>query len=115
MKLLTGLTDSPAQRARIMLDDGSMAVIALRYTSMQLGWFFDIAYAPGNFELAGARLVTSPNILRQWRNLIPFGLAVACREGGEPTRREFLTDGTVSLYLLEGGDIAEVEAAYFTK
>jgi hypothetical protein len=115
MKLISGFTDTANQRIRLVLEDKSKAMLSLVYSPQQTGFFFDLEYAPKVFRLAGARLVTSPNILRQWRNIIPFGVAILCKSTGEPTRQEFIADGTVSMYLLEGDDLDHVEQTYFSR
>jgi hypothetical protein len=55
----------------------------------------------------GQRLVTSPNILWQFRNQLPFGLAVVTTANAEPLNQTDLSDGTTIVYLLEGADLAD--------
>ena len=114
MKLIPPLTDSPFQRFGFVLEDKRKADFTLRYSSQQIGWFFDLSYE-GDFTISGVRLVSSQNILRSWRNIIPFGLAVITREEGEPVRQTDLADGTVKLYILEGDDIDYIEKHCFTR
>ena len=113
MKLVTGLTAEPKQRIRIALEDRSKIDLHLEYVPQQLGWFYSLTH--GDFALDGARLVSSPNILRQYRGILPFGLAVIAKEQGEPLRQSDLADGTVSIHLLEGADLPAVETTIFTR
>jgi hypothetical protein len=114
MKLIHGIADSENQNMRLILEDKSRASLTLRYLERQMGWFFDLKYGD-KFVLNGVRLVSSPNVLRQWRWLLPFGLAVWTKGKGEPMRKADLSDGTVELYLLEGDDFALFEEEIFSK
>ncbi len=103
MKVLTGLTSDPAQNANIPLPDGTLANLTLYYRQNQLGWFYDMSYQ--DFTLNGQRLVTSPNMLYQFQNQIPFGLAMLVEGNGEPLSQEVFVDGTGTLVLLDQSDI----------
>ncbi len=48
-------------------------------------------------------------MLRQFRNIIPFGLACVIADGFEPVYQDDFTSGRASLYLLNEADVAEVE------
>ena len=87
MRLITGFTDQPNQHQTLTLLDGSKVDLTLRYKPQQTGWFFDLAYTEADgtlFQLLGARLCTFPNILRQWINLLPFGILVQATGNVEP-------------------------------
>jgi hypothetical protein len=114
MKRIHGITDSEDQNMRLVLEDKSRASLTLRYLERQVGWFFDLKYGDG-FVLTGVRLVSSPNVLRQWRWILPFGLAVWTKDKGEPMRKADFLNGTVELYLLEGDDLSLFEQGIFSK
>jgi hypothetical protein len=111
MKTITGLTDQPKQQTGIVLNDGSRAVISLEYRANQLGWFYDITW--GDFTLNGQRLVTAPNMLRQFRNKLPFGIAVVTTNNVEPLKQTDLSSGVATLYLLDSTDVADIETTVF--
>lgn len=111
MKLVTGLTDEPKQESTIVLDDGSRVVLLLEFRPNQRGWVYDLTW--GDFELNGRRLVASPNILRQFRERLTFGLAIVTMANVEPLRQGDLADGTALVYLLNAEDVAAVEATVF--
>lgn len=112
MNILTGITEQPKQTTDIAMSDGTKATLVLNYRPQQLGWFYDIAW--GDFILNGQRLVASPNILRSYRKLIPFGLAVLTNNGAEPLNQNDFIDGTITLILLDAADVLDVEATAFT-
>ena len=111
MNVLTGLTDQPAQNSQISLPDGTLANLTLYYRQNQLGWFYDLSY--GSFAVNGQRLVTSPNVLYQFQNEIPFGLAMLVESDSEPLSQNVFVDGTGTLVLLDANDIVTQNTLIF--
>lgn len=112
MTTLQGITDQPKQSTAVILADGTFVTIALEYRPQQLGWFYNLAWQ--EFILNGQRLVASPNILRGYRKLLPFGLAVLTNNGVEPLNQDDFINGTITLILLDAQDVLDVEATVFT-
>lgn len=112
---LTGLTDQPNQLYPIQLSDGTTVTLTIQFWPQQNGWFYDLVWDGQNppFEINGSQLVASPNVLRQWREIIPFGIAVATNSGQDPTDQEDFVNGNCTLVLLNPGDVASVEMTYF--
>ena len=78
MYIIKNVTADANQSQRVLLEDGSYFDFELQFKPMQYGWFItDLTYVNTNFELQGFRVCTSPNILYQFKNQIPFGIAVA--------------------------------------
>ena len=113
MNLLSGLTDDPAQNVTITLPDGSTAILSLDYSPQQLGWFFGVQYPTNAFAVTGQRLCAFPNVLQQFQNAIPFGMACVTQGGVEPTGQETFVDGTTDLYLLSPNDVVYVNDVVF--
>lgn len=112
MTTLQGITDQPKQSTSIVLDDGTAATIVLEYRPQQLGWFYNLAWQ--DFTLNGQRIVASPNILRSYRKILPFGLAVLTNNGIEPLNQDDFINGTITLLLLNAQDVLDVETTVFT-
>ena len=113
--ILQGLTDQPNQQYPITLPDGSTVTLDLSFWPQQLGWFADVSWDGRTppWTLSGQQLVTSPNWLRQWRHVIPFGLSVATADALDPTSQEDFVNGNCALLLLNPSDVATVEADFF--
>ena len=111
MKQVQGITDQPKQATFLVLADGSKVTWYLQYKPQQKGWFYDIAW--GNVTINGQRLVASPNILRQFINVLPFGIACVTAGNVDPINQSDFVDGTAELVLLEGTDISNVETAAY--
>lgn len=102
-----GITAQSCQSSRVILDDGSAFSFTLTFKPMQLGWFItDLTY--GNFELQGVRVVVSPNILHQYKNQIPFGLACYSQNNREPSLVTDFSDKSATLYTLSAAEVAQV-------
>jgi len=107
MKQITSLTNDANQILAVILDDGTKVSINLTYCPNQLGWFYSLTY--GEFSVNNRRVVNSPNMLRQFRTFIPFGLACLVVDGYEPIYQSDFVDGRASLYILNAEDLVETE------
>lgn len=99
MLTIQGITDDPVQKMRLVLPDGSALSMSIKFVPLQLGWFItNLTY--GTFVLNGFRIVTSPNMLFQYMNQIPFGLACYSTKNLEPTQQQDFASQFSILYLL---------------
>ena len=113
MNLINNITDQTAQTFSVTLADGSRATINLAYWPQQLGWYYDVTWSTGPFPILGRRVVTSPNMLRQFRNQIPFGLMVITTDNQEPINQDDFSTGYAQMILLDQDDIATIEATIY--
>ncbi len=82
------------------------------FRPMQQGWFInEIAW--NNFVCRGIRITNSPNILHQFKNQIPFGLACYSVANREPSLQEDFSSGASKLYILTEDEVAAY-AEYLT-
>lgn len=85
---------------------------------MQAGWFVQsliyaantASYGPpsdytGPFTINELRVTNSPNMLNQFRNQIPFGLACFSTQDREPTQQQDFSSGASKLYLLSQEEV----------
>jgi len=115
---ISGITADPIQQLGLLLPDGSQVQWTLTYRPQQQGWYYDISWPnPTNptspFNLQGVRLVCSPNILRQYRNQIPFGIMISTVGSVEPVNPGDFQNGVVTAILLAAADVALVESTLF--
>lgn len=116
MNFIEGLTDQPVQTSNVILSDGSRVTLYLEYKPQQGGWFYSLSWPGTNnpFVLNNCRLVCSPNIIRQFRDLVPFGFAVIAEpQNIDPIGQGCFVDGTCELILLDEADVEDVEATLF--
>lgn len=103
MLQLTNLTSDPRQQFTIIGENGEIIPTYLFYCPTQIGWFMNISY--GNFVANGLRLVATPNMLFQWKNIIPFGLMCVSNDGYDPFYLDDFTTGRIKIYLLNSTDV----------
>lgn len=114
-QIIQGLTDQPKQEQPIKLPDGTTATLSLTFIPQQNGWFYDLSWdgLTPSWQNNGNCLVTGPNILRQYKNQIPFGLTVSTTDNQDPSGQEDFVNGRCTLVLLDPNDVIAIEATYF--
>lgn len=120
MNIINGITNQPTQIVGIILPDGSRVTLTLYFRPQQNGWFFDVEW-PGSpnsiitpFTVQNRRLVAAGNLLRQFQNIIPFGLLCVTVDNSDPITQACLVDGSVQIVLLNPDDIATIESEVYT-
>lgn len=104
MNRIQNITSVPFQKQTLVLEDGDTFSITLKYVELEQGWFItEILW--NTFRLQGIRVTNSPNILYQWRKLIPFGIACFTEGNREPTLQEDFSSGASKLYVLPASDV----------
>lgn len=99
MFIIQQITSDPLQQMTLVLSDGTSLTMTVYFVPMQQGWFItNLTY--GSFVLNGLRITVSPNMLNQFRNLIPFGLACYSNGNREPSLQQDFASGSCILYLL---------------
>lgn len=86
--------------------------MALYFNPRTTLWTMDITY--GSFVVQGLNVVANLNILRQWKNIIPFGIQCICPDGLDPYQVNDFADQRSLLFLLNAADVAQIEADWFT-
>lgn len=106
MYIVNNLTASPLQTQSITLPDSTIVTIQLYFIPLQSGWFLtSLTY--GSFILNGLRICNSPNMLLQFQNQIPFGLACYSAANREPSQQEDFSSGASQLYILDSLEVQE--------
>ena len=113
MQQITTLSIDAKQNFKMILDDNTQVQFTFQYRPNQLGWFFDLVW--GDIQKYGIRLTTAPNLLRGYKNILPFGLMVTTNDNDEPYSQDDFVSGYCNLYLLNPTDILAVEANYYAK
>lgn len=107
MLKIGGITDDPKQKHTILLPDGKKVVINLAFKPQQTGWFVKITYL--DFVVYNLRVVTSPNMLHQFKNIIPFGLGCFVDGDQEPLFMNDFLSGRARLYILTQAETNQFE------
>ena len=109
--LINNLTNFADQTTTLQLPDGSSATMELIYNGTTERWIMNLTY--GTFAAYGIGVCCYPNLLRQWMNIIPFGIACTTPDQTDPIAVNDFFTGRVSLYILTQTDIASIESTVF--
>lgn len=104
MYQIQNLTDDTRQRQSLVLPDGTQIQLEIYFVPLQLGWFItSLVY--GSFVLNGFRITNSPDLLYQYKNKLPFGLACFSPSGREPSQQQDFSSGASLLYILTPSEV----------
>jgi hypothetical protein len=110
MYIVNSLTDDPVQIQNLVLYDGSVLNFQMRWIPRQLIWVFDSMTWGTGFNNNGMRVYNSPNMLRQWKNLLTFGLACVTTANREPSLQADFSSGNSTIYILNSAEVQVYEA-----
>lgn len=108
MKLITGITVIPKQSMTLILENGTQAPFYMEYIDQNQGWYLSVSY-PGWIGVTYMRMTVNGNLLRKWKNLIPFGLAILTRDLYEPIKIDDFARKRAKLYLLNQAEVLSFE------
>lgn len=104
MYRVQNIGSDPNQKQTLVLPDGTFIELTIQFVPMQLGWFItELKY--GDFELHGVRIVNSPDMLYQFRNQIPFGIACYSNGDREPSLIDDFASDASRLFILTEDDV----------
>lgn len=108
MFLIQNITNDSAQTQNLILEDGSFFTITIYFVPMQYGWFIS-SLTYGDFTLNGLRICNSPNLLHQFKNILPFGIACVSPSEREPSQQQDFVAGASNLYVLTSDEVQDYE------
>lgn len=105
MYLIQNINQNASQAMTLTLADGSALYLQLYFSLTQQSWIFtEISYK--GFLLTNFRIVNSPNMLQQYRNQLPFGIACYSANNREPSLIQDFASGASVLYVMTAADVA---------
>lgn len=107
MTLIDNLTAFSDQITNLILPNGTIANVRFKFDGATERWRIDVTHLTHTYN--GIGLCCFPNILRQFRNVIPFGLACVTSDQTDPIKSTDFATGRVKMYLLNEADVALVE------
>lgn len=110
MNALDTVSSSPSQRIAVVLEDGAELLLTLVYRAATQRWSIDVDYS--GLAVQGINLCTHPNILREWRRIIPFGIGCVTADGSDPVYQDDFENGRATLVLLTAAEVAQIEATF---
>lgn len=110
MKKIVTLSNDSKQVFKWAIDGYDAAEISVEFKQSQNAWFYSILW--GDFQVKNGKVVTGLNLLRQYRNLIPFGILVYHPEMLDPMTIDDWTVNGYEFYMLDATDLDLVEEVY---
>jgi hypothetical protein len=111
MTAVDNITDQADQLTQVVLPDGSILQLELFYEAATQRWTMDVTHPL--LTVQGINIDNFPNVLRPWRNVVPFGLACQTVTSEDPTNIEDFVNGNAVLYTLTEADVLAVEQNVF--
>lgn len=107
MQQISTLTNEPNQRHQLVLENNDTVDFRLYYYPRQQSWYFDFTYK--DVLVNGSKVVLSPNTLRNFKNIIPFGIGFDTDSFVEPFQLNDFSSGRIRMYLLSADDVKQIE------
>jgi hypothetical protein len=112
MQLIDAIGNEAKQSLTVIEEvSGREIKLTLKYRPTQESWYYDIE--SGDFITRGNKLCSHPNILRQFKNNINFGMGVVTIDGTDPFYINDFALERVKLYILSESDVETVEGVVF--
>lgn len=111
MQKITNITNEPRQRMQLVLDNNETVDFRLYYSSRQQAWYFDFTYK--ELIVNCSKVVLSPNTLRNFYRIIPFGIAFIAQGDVEPFQLNDFSSSRVNMFVLNAEEVRLIEEEIF--
>lgn len=108
MLYINKITADPQQQMNLTGIPGVTINTTLRFMPRIQRWIMGFQFSGRSIQ--GVPVTTGLNILRQFKNNIPFGIACVSASGLDPFDVQAFISQSSNLYLLNSDDIAQIEA-----
>jgi hypothetical protein len=111
MRYLNKINNTALQSFAMTGNPGQRIVATVRFLPSQELWMMDLVY--NDFILNGIIITQAPNLLRGYKNLIPFGMACQCIDNIDPHFIDDFATQRARLYLLTAAEVEQIEQGLF--
>jgi hypothetical protein len=111
MQQIISITSDAWQTFQAQVTQNESASITLKYAPSQYSWYMDIV--SNSLTVYGMKVVLHPNILRQWRNNIEWGIAFTALGDLEPCSIDDFANQRVNMYLLDSSEVQQIETEIY--
>ena len=112
--LINNIGDEADQLISLALPNGTSGTLELIFMGSTNRWIFNLTHpALPNGALNGQMLCVHPNILRNFKNILDFGMGCTGSNGLDPVTIESFANGSSNLYILDAADVLTVEQEIF--
>ncbi len=108
MYQINQITEDAFQTQTLVTPEGYQILFSISFVEMQAGWFIrNFSYL--SFTIDGMRITNSPNMLHQFHNQLPFGLACFSIADREPSLVGDFFNGNSKLFILTAAEVMAYE------
>jgi hypothetical protein len=112
MLYINKITNDPLQQLILNGIPNLQITLQLQYYPRSQRWAMNIN--DGVFQANGIAVVCGLNLLRQWKNIISYGITCIRPDGLDPYQLDDFQNQVANLYLLDSADVAQIEQQWFT-
>ena len=113
MKVINSITAEPKQEFVVRLDNSDFVTIKVEYVATNRAWFMDFEY--DDYKSTCQQITNCPNIIRQAKNIVPFGIGCEVEDGGEPWFIDDFLIGRATLFVLSSKEVDYLEKNLYGK
>lgn len=111
MQQIDTISSEPKQRFSLVLDNNETVDFKLYYLARMQSWYYDFTYK--DLTVNSSKVVLTPNSLRNFRRIIPFGIAFTSDGLVEPFEITDFSSGRVKMYVLNSDEVNQIEEEIF--
>lgn len=113
MKKIVNISNEPKQHIQLVTDNRDDVDFYLEYKPRVESWFFSFKWK--NIEAKNLTVCLHPNILRQFKRIIDFGIGFKSDTKIEPFSIDVFTSGRCELVLLNQSEVESIEASIYAQ
>lgn len=106
MLYINKITNAPSQKMNLTGLPNITIEMSLRFMPRVQKWIMGVSWS--DFSVQGIAVVTSLNMLNQFRNKIPFGITCYTSSGLDPFSVDDFVAQSSNLYLLDAADVITI-------
>ncbi len=111
MRQIVVLNDIAKQNFKVSIANYDFVDVTLEFSRSQYSWYMSIKWGDA-FEVNNDRVACSPNLLRQYRDIIPFGFLIRGPDSIDPFAIDAWMNGW-GIYILDETDLIDVESLLY--
>lgn len=113
MQQITSITSQPKQRMQLVLDKNETFDFELIYSLRNQAWYFSFSYKEIKASLL--KVVLTPNALRQFKNILPFGIMFSTTGYVQPFKPDDFSSGRIQMYVLNKEEVLQIEQEIYNE
>ncbi len=115
MIIITEITDDPKQKFTVQREDNETFTLELEFLEQQERWIYSISnLVNSDIVINGNSIVSNPNLLRQFKRILDFGISCTSADGVDPSFIDDFSSGRVELGILTAAEVQEIEDDFFS-